>query len=154
MKLIIMRHGEAGSHKADRLRSLTARGESDSQQVAAALAASTWRPAAIWCSPLVRAQQTAAIVGGALDLEVIEQSWLKPEDSIDDLMAELQGYQGLEPLLIVSHMPLVGALAGRLTDGPGANLTLATSQAVCLDMAVAAAGCAELCQQYCAEPCG
>lgn len=153
MQLIIMRHGEAGLHRQDSLRALTPRGEMESERVARAIGASVFRPAAIWCSSLIRAQQTAGIAARCLGLEVQEQPWLKPEDPVDGVIDALQRYQGSSPLLVVSHMPLVGALAGRLIESRATSIPMATSQAICLEMEIAAEACAEFRGQWCPEAC-
>lgn len=147
LKLIIMRHGEAGRHQSDAARPLTDRGREESDRVAQAMAAD-WRPRAIWCSPLTRARQTARIIADRVSLDVTEQPFLKPEDPPELAIEALQKYRGDTPLVLVSHMPLVGVLAGLLVEGRAGQIPFATSQAVCLEMDIAAAGCAEFCKLY------
>lgn len=147
MKLMIMRHGEAGAHAMDAQRSLTPRGQAETELVTAQVAASTWRPAAIWSSPLVRAQQTAAIVAPRFGLTIKSFGQLTPDSSPRVLIDMLQNYAGDEPLLLVSHMPLVGDLTAILTEGQG-SCFFSTSQLVCLEMELAAAGLAELRQSF------
>lgn len=151
MKLIVMRHGEAGRHEKDALRPLTERGRAETGRVAQALRAGDWQPGAVWCSTLLRARQTARLVADYCGLEALEQPFLKPEDSIEAVISALQGYNRETPLLLVSHMPLVGALAGQLTEDRFSSIPFTTSQAVCLEMDVAAIGCAELRAQYCGD---
>jgi len=52
------------------------------------------------------------------------------------------------PLLIVSHMPLVGGLATLLVDAHRRGIPFMTSQAVMLDMPVVGPGCADLKAQF------
>lgn len=151
MKLIVMRHGEAGRHPVDALRPLTARGRADTERVARDLRAGDWQPEIVWCSTLVRAQQTAGILASYFSLDVQEQPFLKPEDPLAPVISALQSYAGEAPLLLVSHMPLVGALAGQLTEDRFSHIPFSTSQAVCLEMDVAAVGCADFLRQYCGE---
>lgn len=151
MKLIIMRHAEAGQHRLDALRTLTDRGRTDSRSVARSLAESAWYPRTVWCSPLVRARQTADIIASSLDLDVQEKPFLTPDDLPETVTDALQGFSAETPLLLVSHMPLVGALAGLLLESRASSLPMATSQAICLEMDIAAAGCAEFRAQFLAE---
>ena len=138
-----MRHGEAGRHARDSLRALTPAGRAASERVARAIPTG-WRPRVIWYSPLTRAQQTAAIVANGFGVQPEQREFLTPEDSPHRLIEVLQGYSGADPLLLVSHMPLVGVLTGILTGEGEGSYFLATSDALCLEMEVAAAGCAEL----------
>ncbi|SFM56742.1 SixA phosphatase family protein [Marinobacter zhejiangensis] len=147
MNLVIMRHGEAGWHTLDQERALTERGRLATAEVAHRLAESVFRPSLIWCSPLVRAHQTAAIVSGILNCPVQEKPFLTPDDdpglSLDALIQEPP-----KKLMIVSHMPLVGALSTLLVDGHRHGIPFMTSQAVVLDMPIAGPGCADLREQF------
>ncbi|MAL99346.1 phosphohistidine phosphatase SixA [Hydrocarboniclastica marina] len=142
MKLMIMRHGEAGAHAVDAQRCLTSRGQAECQRVAGQMAKSSWKPAAVWSSPLVRAQQTANIVAAGFGLDIKSFGSLVPESDPLALIETLQQYASAEPLLLVSHMPLVGELFAILVDGRG-SYGFSTSQVVCLEMDIAAAGCGE-----------
>lgn len=147
MKLIIMRHGEAGYHSQDRKRELTEYGRQTVADVAAKIAESPWRPAVIWCSPLVRARQTAAIASEILNCPVIEKKFITPDDdpgqSLDALLEVTDS-----PLMIVSHMPLAGSLATLFVDGHRKGIPLMTAHAVVLDMPVVGPGCADLKAQF------
>lgn len=147
MKLIIMRHGEAGYHSRDRQRELTEYGRQTVAEVAAEIAESRWRPEAIWCSPLVRARQTAAIASEILNCPVIEKDFITPDadpgTSLDALLETADSQ-----LMIVSHMPLAGSLATLFTDGHRRGIPLMTAQAIVLDMPVVGPGCADLKAQF------
>jgi phosphohistidine phosphatase len=142
-----MRHGEAGYHSLDRQRELPAHGRQTVAAVAAEIAESPWRPVIIWSSPLVRARQTAAIVSEILNCPVIEKSFITPDDdpgqSLDALLEATDS-----PLMIVSHMPLVGSLATLYVDGHRKGIPLMTAQAIVLDMPVVGPGCADLKAQF------
>ncbi|MDI9245436.1 histidine phosphatase family protein [Marinobacter sp. CHS3-4] len=147
MQLIIMRHGEAGYHSLDRQRELTEFGRQSVADVAAQIAESPWRPRAIWCSPLVRARQTAAIASEILNCPVEEKSFITPDDDPGECLdAVLEIPES--PLMIVSHMPLVGSLATLFVDGHRHGIPLMTAQAIVLDMPVAGPGCADLKAQF------
>lgn len=147
MQLIIMRHGEAGYHSLDRQRELTEYGRQSVAEVAAQIAESPWRPSVIWCSPLVRARQTAAIASEILNCPVYEKEFITPDDDPGlclDAVLETSESQ----LMIVSHMPLVGSLATLFVDGHRQGIPLMTGQAIVLDMPVAGPGCADLKAQF------
>jgi len=142
-----MRHGEAGYHSLDRQRELTAHGRQTVAAVAAEIAESPWRPVIIWSSPLVRARQTAAIVSEILNCPVIEKSFITPDDDPGQSLDALLEAQD-SPLMIVSHMPLVGSLATLFVDGHRKGIPLMTAQAIVLDMPVVGPGCADLKAQF------
>lgn len=147
MHLLIMRHGEAGWHSQDQQRALTESGRLGSASVAKKIAASPWRPELIWCSPLIRARQTAAIVSEVLNCEVEEKAFITPDDDPGECFNHLLEVP-FENLMLVSHMPFVGALATLLVDGHRRGIPFMTSQAVLLDMPIAGPGCADLRAQF------
>ena len=147
MHLIIMRHGEAGWHTLDQDRELTEAGREGVAAVAAQIAESPWRPKLIWCSPLTRARQTAAIVSEVLNCSVEEKLFITPDDDPGQCLdALLENHES--PLMLVSHMPLVGSLSTLLVDGHRKGIPFMTSQAVLLDMPVVGPGCADLKAQF------
>ncbi|TRX74329.1 phosphohistidine phosphatase SixA [Pseudomonas mangiferae] len=117
MRIWLLRHGEAEAQaRSDPDRRLTARGRDDVQRVAERLAG---RPLqAIFASPYVRAQQSAALVREALGFAgaVNTLSWVTPESSPRQALDRLADYQGGEWLL-VTHNPFVGQLASLLLHG-------------------------------------
>lgn len=147
MQLLIMRHGEAGWHTLDQERELTESGRRGVAEVAAQMAESPWRPKLIWSSPYVRARQTAAIVSEILNCPVEEKMFITPDDDPGECLDALID-QHESPLLIVSHMPLVGSLATLLVDAHRRGIPFMTSQAVMLDMPVVGPGCADLKAQF------
>lgn len=147
MKLFIMRHGEAGWYAQDQQRELTDIGKHQVAQVAAQLAESDIRPGLIWCSPLVRAQQTAAIVAERLNCPIEEKLFLTPDDDPARCLEALL-INTASPLLLVSHMPLVSLLTGLLVQGQRSGLGFMTSQAVLLDVPISGLGCADLENQF------
>ncbi|MBW0146293.1 SixA phosphatase family protein [Marinobacter arenosus] len=147
MQLLIMRHGEAGWHTLDQERELTEAGRFHVAEAAAQIAESPWRPKLIWSSPYVRARETSAIVSEILNCAIEEKQFLTPDDDPGlcfDALLENQA----SPLLIVSHMPLVGSLSTLLVDGHRRGIPFMTSQAVLLDMPVIGPGCADLKAQF------
>ena len=117
MRLWLLRHGEAEpTARTDAERNLTAYGW---QQVREAAAQLLGRPLqAVLVSPYVRAQQTADLACEVLAFSGIRQTvpWLTPESDLRQALRELDGY-AFDELLLVTHQPLVGALAGLLIHG-------------------------------------
>lgn len=147
MHLLVMRHGEAGWHSKDHERELTDAGRLATGSVARQIAASPWRPEVIWTSPLVRARQTAAIVSEALNCPVEEKLFITPDDDPGQCLDALTD-AGIDCLMLVSHMPFVGALSTLLVDGHRRGIPFMTSQAVLLDMPIVGPGCADLRDQF------
>ncbi|MDH0649032.1 phosphohistidine phosphatase SixA [Pseudomonas sp. GD03858] len=117
MKLWVLRHGEAESRaNTDAERRLTAHGREQVLHSAARLLGQPLQ--AIIASPYVRAQQTAALVHGALGFAepVRTVPWLTPDSDVQQVIAQIERL-GLEHVLLVSHQPLVGALVGMLEHG-------------------------------------
>ncbi|SFR45420.1 phosphohistidine phosphatase, SixA [Marinobacter daqiaonensis] len=143
-----MRHGEAGWHSIDQQRQLTDAGRKAAGIVARQIARSPWRPVEIWASPLVRARQTAAVVSEILNCPVDEKIFLTPDDDPGKCLDALLDMSVDGPLMLVSHMPLVGSLSTLLVDGHRRGIPFMTSQAVLLDMPVIGPGCADLKSQF------
>lgn len=142
-----MRHGEASWHTLDQKRELTETGRLAVADVAHKIAASPWRPDLLWSSPLVRARQTAAIVSEILNCPVEEKLFITPDDDPGgclDRLLETDEHN----LMIVSHMPFVGALATLLVDGHRMGIPFMTAQAALLDMPIVGPGCADLRAQF------
>lgn len=132
MNLWIVRHGEAEARaNRDAERRLTARGQ---QQAAAAghwLLGKGARPVHIVASPYRRARETAAVLAPLLAVAVVESALLVPDSSPQRVVDWLAGQRG--DLLLVSHQPLVSALAGLLVHGDeGAGPPLGTASVAAL----------------------
>ncbi|WP_227368742.1 phosphohistidine phosphatase SixA [Halomonas sp. M20] len=147
-RLWIMRHGEAAQGTPDSRRELTQRGRDEVSSMAKWLAASldTSRDRLrILASPYVRAQQTAAIVAEQLGTQVESLAMITPDDPVQPVIEWLQEDAQQGPLLLISHMPLVGRLSGRLVEGDlRSSLRMQTAAIAALQAEVWAAGCAEL----------
>jgi len=145
-RLLVMRHGEAGPGRPDAERELTGRGGDEARRVAAWLAGrSDLAGLRLLASPYRRARQTATIIGAALGAAVETLPIITPDDApaavADWLLEQPEG----RPLLLVSHMPLVGALAGLLVEGRAdRGLAFPTAAVAELEAEVWASGCARL----------
>lgn len=117
MRLWLLRHGEAQRFAPqDALRALTEQGR---REVLESTAQLRGRPLeAILASPYVRARQTAELVAETLGYPgVVEiQAWLTPDSDPADALSQLFRRPEGE-LLVVTHQPFVGALAGLLLHG-------------------------------------
>lgn len=147
-QLWIMRHAEAGGGFPDATRRLTPRGEGEARIMATWLAQtlehSVRDSLRLLASPYQRAQQTADMIAEALNCEVETLPGITPDDSPAEVIEWLQQNTG-RPLLLVSHMPLVGDLTACLVDGVRSQgLGFATAAVATLETEVWAAGCARL----------
>lgn len=148
-KVLIMRHGEAAPGYPDQARRLTSRGEQEAEKIARWLAervaAGELLMPLIYASPYVRAQQTAQKLCDALETPLATLDFITPDDApgkvSDWLLEQPEG----APIILVSHMPLVGRLAGLLVEGTPAQAAGFPTAAIAeLEGEVWAAGCAQL----------
>ena len=126
MYLHLLRHAEAAVFHPDPDRPLTAKGQSDSEALGRLLARQGRSlPATIWCSPYLRARQTADAVlrGFGEEANAFEvRDGLTPYDDPADLLGELAELE--EDLLIVGHNPHMAVLAGYLLGGLAGNVSV------------------------------
>jgi phosphohistidine phosphatase len=75
-------------------------------------------------SPLVRAQQTAAIVAGALQIRggLVEDEGLGANFGVERLADILRAHPKARALLLVGHEPSLSATIGRLIGGAAINM--------------------------------
>lgn len=124
-RVFLLRHGHAERDAPrDEWRNLTQRGRDEAAAVAGVIAAGGLVPRRIVSSPYVRARQTADIVAAALRCgEVVEVPGVTPDDppsrAVQVIDALVAGGPG--DLMLVTHMPLIGALVGLLCDGAAAS---------------------------------
>lgn len=124
-RLVLLRHGEAERLAArDEDRVLTLRGREEAELAARSLQQAGYCPARIGASYFVRARQTAAIVAGyfpGANAEPVTLDRLTPDDDPRAALRSLDAF--LVPgatVLVATHMPLIGSLAGLLTEGDAA----------------------------------
>jgi len=114
MKLYFVRHTTAADYSAnDAQRALTRQGEDEARRVGIALAGFEVQPSRIFSSPMLRAQQTAGIIGRELKftgaIETLEE--LTNGRTTPSLLKALT-VAGSE-VILVGHMP---SLAEHLTE--------------------------------------
>lgn len=117
MRLWLLRHGDAEPMAiSDAQRNLTALGRRQVQSAAEHLRGQPLQ--AVLVSPYVRAQQSADVLCEALVFsgQRLTVPWLTPDSDLRHTLRELDAYP-FEDLLLVTHQPLVGALAGLLMHG-------------------------------------
>jgi phosphohistidine phosphatase len=125
MQLLVIRHGIADDRdefaktgEDDSRRPLTKRGERKMRDGAAGLVRLIDRLDVIGASPLVRAQQTAAIVADAYgDTPVHTVEALAPEGKPTALVRWLAQQRAAEAIAIVGHEPDLGELVTWLMTG-------------------------------------
>ncbi|SFI07417.1 phosphohistidine phosphatase SixA [Modicisalibacter xianhensis] len=147
--LWIMRHGQAAPGHPDSQRALTEAGRQEVARMTAWLAetldGALLARLQIAASPYVRAQQTATIVADHLGKSVETLNLITPDDPVEPVLDWLQANAMASPWLLISHMPLVGELTGRLVEGdPRSSFPMPTAAIAALEAEVWAAGCARL----------
>ena len=112
MKLYLVQHGEAKSEAEDPERSLTIRGEEETRKISDAAKKRGIRPSRIYHSGKKRAEQTAGIIGEALNLSAQLGQGLNPNDDIRPWAERID--KEAEDLMIVGHLPFLEKLASFL----------------------------------------
>jgi len=141
----LLRHGQAEAKAAtDAQRRLTEVGRQEALTMARRLQHEPLD--VILASPYTRAQQTAELVRDHLGVRrgIVTVDWATPDDdplAVLDQLAE----RSEANILLVSHQPLVGQLLSLAIDGHRQTYyPMPTAGLACLDMALPAAGVAEL----------
>jgi phosphohistidine phosphatase SixA len=117
MQLWLIRHGECDSFSADPAGpALTIGGLSDVEAMATRLAGMQSHPRRLFCSPMLRARQSAVPFAALWDLAPEIAEWLLPETGVAKLLSHIQE-SGEESLALVGHMPSLGLLLAGLIWG-------------------------------------
>jgi phosphohistidine phosphatase len=127
--IYLLRHGIAGPPPpgmGDGDRRLTPEGERKLHRIAMGLKRLGIVPDAVLSSPLLRAQETAALVVAVLAPEVSVEIYprLAPGHAPADVLSGLQRYRGATHLMLVGHQPDLGQLASHLLTGSSADVAL------------------------------
>lgn len=135
-KLYLMRHGPAAErgteYPDDSKRPLTPDGKRKMQEISKGLKRLGVTLDWIVTSPLVRAAETAQIVGGSLDLgaPLDASETLSPGGPPEALISYLAKHGSRRRVLLVGHEPDLGMLAARLI-GAGRHANLAFKKGGC-----------------------
>ena len=146
MKIILMRHGEAERFaSSDSQRCLTDRGRAETRQVCLQQKADLEDVTHVVVSPYVRAQQTAEIVLELLGLQAVTTTesiipGASPEKAVKFLEDHCQEY-GVDNLLVICHMPIVGLMTSYLVDGQIQHYGFATSSFLGIELPMIGPGC-------------
>jgi len=140
MRVLIIRHGRAedrpsspGALKHDAARRLTPSGRKDMRQVARGLHRIAPAIDVLAASPLVRAGETAEIVGRVFDgAEPIELQALAPGGAPKALLKWLAQQPSDATVALVGHEPDLSRLAGLLLAGRGESFLDLKKGAACL----------------------
>lgn len=115
MKLYLTRHGDAVSAPVDAERPLSSVGLQQAEDLAQHLVDLKIHPTTIYHSGLVRAQQTAAIIGRALNTAKIEKIvGLRPNDFPEDILSHIETWS--QDTMLVGHLPFMAILLSLLTE--------------------------------------
>ena len=120
MIVYLLRHGDAepGSAAVSEFdRQLTDKGVKQGKRVGKALAHLGLRPHAIITSPLVRARQTAELVGDALGVDVTSDECLECGARWQDLQQVVEDRAPGEAVMFVGHEPDFSQIVKALTGG-------------------------------------
>ena len=112
-----MRHGDAVAVAQNPERPLSLRGRQRVKQVGQAALEQGMRISRIYHSGILRAQETAALMSEYLNppFKLAVLMGLAPED--DPMIARAELETAGEPILLVSHLPLLSRLAATLIHG-------------------------------------
>ena len=139
MKLLVIRHGPAGDPEAwkaegrdDRLRPLSPEGKKDMRQAAAGLATLISKVDVIITSPLLRATQTAEIVAGEYDCEMIIRDALLPDKEPEETLASIEERQEDQIVALVGHEPHLSTFVTYLLSGERASFVDLKKGGACL----------------------
>ena len=128
--IYLVRHGIAGPPPpgmSDGDRSLTPEGERRMRRVAAGLKRLGIVPDVVLSSPLRRAEETAAVVVGALAPRMAVEIYprLAPGHAAAEVLSGLHHYRAARALMLVGHQPDLGQLASHLMTGSSSLAPLA-----------------------------
>lgn len=151
MKILIMRHGQAGSYEGvDEARELIARGREDAKnagQCLAQLITDGKMPAfdKVWVSPYVRTQQTAdEVLASFPQLQRENKDILISHDQPQRVLDALSE-ENFNHILLISHNPLVNLLVAHLTDGKAhRHISMQPASMALIDTDELLAGCGQL----------
>jgi phosphohistidine phosphatase len=139
MDLLVVRHGAAEDKDAfartgqdDDLRPLTPGGRKEMREVARALRDLVPEIDVLATSPLVRAVQTAEILGNAYDREPVAVEWLRPEASSEQFARWAASHRDTRTAVIVGHEPHLSGLVSWLTAGSKRSFLQLKKAGACL----------------------
>lgn len=119
--IALLRHGVAAGQGPEA--TLLPEGAAYLSRLGAVLDAEGWRPAAVLTSPYVRARESARVLTAPMrftGVPIVLDELLPEIEPRPALQAILRAVPFASPVLVVSHMPLLGGLAQELVgEDPG-----------------------------------
>jgi phosphohistidine phosphatase len=125
MQVHLVRHAEAAGGEPDELRPLTPAGREQARSLGERLRDSGVRPDAILTSPLLRARETAAVLGRELGVDVVPDERLAPGATADAVASAVEG-RG-DTVIVVGHQPDCSRIAAALSGEEGPDFPPAGS---------------------------
>jgi phosphohistidine phosphatase len=140
MQILFVRHATANpaGRGGDAARKLTDKGIQEARMLAGALEAMGVSADKVLTSPLVRAAQTAAILGQRMGAAVGETDLLGPGGDRDELRSVLKqlAAEGVQTVALVGHTPTLEQMIGELIAGsPAVGLSLSKAGAALVELA-------------------
>lgn len=106
MIIYFLRHADAEDFAdSDFTRKLTPKGQDQAERIAKFSKQNGIQPEVFLTSPLLRARETAAIVGGKIGVEPIVADWLACGMTPETLIAQLDPLPPKSSVLLVGHEP-------------------------------------------------
>jgi len=123
VQVFLVRHAEAIGETLevrDPHRPLTVHGRAQARALGDRMRWHDCTPTHVWSSPLVRAIQTAELVVGGIQQEVLVdvQPRLAPDGSPRELVAALQTLPPTSVVILVGHEPALSAIGAVLVGDP------------------------------------
>ena len=143
MDIFLMQHGFAASEAEDPARPLTTAGRAAVARVAARARSGGVRAGLCVHSGALRAEQSATLLGAALEARVIPLAGLAPGDPprpIADWLARQAGNDPDGAVAIVGHLPFLDGLATYLVTGREGTQVVRWRNAVLVKLTPAAPG--------------
>ena len=113
MLVFLVRHAHSDPGEPDDARTLSARGREEAAALGERLGAHPTPPRIVLTSPLVRARETAELIGEATGSEVRADERLRPGANEELLREAVSGLDG--PVVAVAHQPDCSEIALALT---------------------------------------
>lgn len=139
MKLLVVRHATAADKdefartgKSDDLRPLTLAGKREMRDVARGIREVVAAIDTLATSPLVRAVQTAEILGEAYDRKPGPVEWLRPETPYEEFAQWARSHREKKVVAIVGHEPHLSGLVSWLLAASKRSLLELKKGAACL----------------------
>jgi phosphohistidine phosphatase len=137
MELYFLRHGDA---EVGGERPLSDRGREEMEAVAARLKRLELGLDVIYTSPLLRAKQTAEIVGQALRVQVVVSDLLDSGARLEDIIELLMPHGRGDSVMLVGHEPDFSAVIGDLIGSGAVEMKKAGLARITCEKVGAAAG--------------